>query len=108
MIYWRIPSSFTLVNRQYNVEEMDPDVSDMSKAHGCHSRNKARILVELSGDLEEDFYQHTFLHELFHAMFEAAGKDDLSEDEDLVDLMAALLHQFLQTSSGDLIKESEE
>lgn len=41
---------------------------------------------------------HTFNHELFHAMFTAAGRDKLSADEGFVDLMGMLLTQVQRTA----------
>ena len=69
---------------------------------GAHHRGQARIVLYIDGDAPQQDLEHTFLHELFHALFEAAGRDELSSDESLVDTMGALLHQFMQTAKGNL------
>jgi len=53
--------------------------------------------------LNREYTWHVFLHELFHALFEATGHDKLSEDETLVDGMGGALHQFLESKKGTLI-----
>ena len=40
---------------------------------------------------------HTFYHELTHFLLHYAGRDDLSEDETLVDTIGGLLAQYDQT-----------
>lgn len=97
----RLPTSFQLINRKFSVEAMDADVANIAEVKGTCNSGEGRILVNLDNDNREDV-EHTFYHELFHALFDSAGRPDLSKDEDLVDLMGALLHQYLQTEKGNL------
>jgi len=39
--------------------------------------------------------EHTYLHELVHAILHCMGRDELYKDEAFVDLFAGLLHQSL-------------
>ena len=57
--------------------------------------------VKIKRDQARDRLEHTMCHELFHCLFEAAGREDLSSDEGLVDVMALLLHQYLESQKGE-------
>jgi hypothetical protein len=81
---------------------MDKDTADIARADGAHNQRQARVLIYLEDEVPQEYLEHVFLHELFHAMFETSGHPNLSEDEGLVDSMAALLHQYLQTNKGEL------
>lgn len=100
-----IPETFRLVDRTYTVEEMDTDAADMLRAHGTHNMDQARVLIRLDSENQE-LIMGTFCHELVHALLEAVRRDDLSSDENLVDGLGAVLHQFLQTAEGDLQDET--
>jgi Zn-dependent peptidase ImmA (M78 family) len=60
---------------------------------------EAEILI--SRNLNRDYTEHTFFHELMHALLEAGGSKK-TEDEYFVDSTAGLLHQFMKTKSGTL------
>jgi uncharacterized protein (UPF0305 family) len=84
------------------VEEMNHDIHDISEAWGAHNGDLERIMVYVN-DRKRNHIEHTFLHELIHAILEAAQLNELNKNEDCVDQLAALLHQFLQTAEGSLI-----
>lgn len=46
--------------------------------------------------MSKDVVNATFCHEVMHVMFEAVGRQDLSDNEQLVESMGQVLHQFLQ------------
>lgn len=48
----------------------------------------------------ESHRQQIFCHEFAHALLTLAGRDDLSEDEKLVDTLGHLLQQALTTFEG--------
>lgn len=96
----RIPTSFKLINRTYKIRPMREDVSNASKAIGhCHYDN-ADIEVKLDG--KQELIEHTFYHELTHALLHASTKPKLAKDEKFVDHLAALIHQYEQTKKGEL------
>ena len=45
--------------------------------------------------------EQTYLHEVLHWIFHCAHRYDLGEDEDLIDVLAGLLHQVLVTGKGE-------
>lgn len=100
-----IPTSFKLVNRNYSVEPMDQDTHDVASAKGAHNHSAGRILMYLDGDYPQEDIEHTFLHELFHAILDNMGYSDLSGNEDLVDCLGAAMHQYMQTKKGNLLKK---
>jgi hypothetical protein len=59
----------------------------------------------MPGILNEKCCQQAFLHELMHMLFFYAGQRELYVDEVLVDVMANLLYQFLETREGDALKK---
>lgn len=93
-----VPLEFKLLNRSYSVEHMSEELHRGAEAYGMHWQDKARIEVYVGGP--DEHCEHTFYHELFHALFEAAGKPDLSKDEELVDVLGGLLHQYMTTKRG--------
>lgn len=96
-----IPTSFKLVNRTYTVEKLDPALSEgLSRAGDCNQR---LALIRVAHDSSEDYMHHTFYHELVHAMLDASTNPKLSNNEKLVDSLGALLHQYVQTKTGNLI-----
>ena len=96
----RLPTRFKLLNRTYEVEPIDtPLAKDISK-HGDCDFEEARIRVEVTENAE--LTEHTFFHELVHALLIVSTKPKLTHDEKLVDSIAAALHQYEQTKKGNL------
>lgn len=91
----RIPKRFHLHGYTVNVEVLagkdwpDPD------AHGLYEPDLQRIRLRKAGT---ELLQHTFLHELTHAVLTAMGRRKLNEDEEFVDAFSALLHQALTSA----------
>ena len=48
-------------------------------------------------NLAASVVEHTFYHELAHCLLYYAGRDDLSKDEQLVDIIGGLLAQYEAT-----------
>jgi hypothetical protein len=46
--------------------------------------------------------EHTFCHELTHAILDLIKEDKLSKNEKFVDLFGGALHQALSTMKGEL------
>ncbi len=53
--------------------------------------NYCKGTIELDSDLCEDKKEQVFVHELVHAIFEAAGYEE--QDEDQVNRLGIVLHQ---------------
>lgn len=93
-----IPKTFRLLNRKFSVVPMSDEAQRASETHGVMDLEKGIIQVYPNDNRETT--EHTYLHELVHALLETAGRKDLSEDEALVDLVAAALHHYHQTKKG--------
>ena len=84
----RVPKSFKLMGSRWTVEE----VSDLVALGECH---RDILTIKIRKGLKPAIKETTFYHELFHAMLFSVGLTDHNEEK--VDLMGALMHQFLKT-----------
>lgn len=103
-----IPTQFSLMNRDYKVT---PATTGEQKVMEDYDGEGGSLLglcdyeherIVLAKHRTRQSLEHTFFHELSHAMFEAVGRPDLSEDEALVDALGAALHQYHKTKKGRL------
>lgn len=87
----KLPKQFDLAGQTFKVSVRD----GMTKggAHGLTHYDMGEIWIDANLK-PEDLKAITFYHELFHAMFNTLGKDDLKNDEGLVDAMGNLMWQF--------------
>lgn len=97
-----IPTSFQLGGITYTVVQTDarPEgIKDTCTGHVIYSKGLVEVFNNHTGYKCTDEYKElSFYHELLHAIFTAMGKYDLSDDEELVEGMANLLHQFIKTA----------
>ena len=96
-----IPKTFTLVNRHWTVEELSSDDAETGSMSGDCSSHRARIRIRVDDNAE--YTEHTYLHELVHALLEASTLPKLSKKEAFVDSLAAVLHQYMKTKKGRLL-----
>lgn len=92
-----IPKKFTLVNRTYTVQDMPAEIAE-SRLGDC---NSIEARIRLAKGQPPECLEHTFYHELAHALLDASTKPKLSKKEGFVDSLGALLHQFMQTQKGE-------
>lgn len=91
MKQFKIPKQFDLAGATFQVFIKE----GLSKggAHGQTHYDAAEVWIDK--DLKpEDLKAITFYHELFHAIFATLGKEELKNDEGLVDSMGNLMWQF--------------
>jgi hypothetical protein len=81
---------------------MDEAIAEAGDRHGDCCKEKAQIRLFLDERASEDLTTHTFFHELVHALLYATTKPELSSDEEFVDSLGAVLHQYEQTKKGSL------
>jgi predicted SprT family Zn-dependent metalloprotease len=72
---------------------------------GIADLGKQKIFLQapLAGELNENCCKQAFLHELFHLLLFYSGQRELYDDEVLVDVLATMLMQVLETSTGDAL-----
>jgi len=91
-----IPRRFQLLGHTVTVRVVPPSKWRHGKgAVGTWEPNKYRI--DVLAVQPESHRQQIFCHEFAHALLQLAGRDDLSEDEKLVDQLGHLLQQALTT-----------
>ena len=102
----KIPSSFKLLGQSITVS-IDPNLSNKRDCTGeAHYRTNQILLQDSSGydGRAADKIEHDFCHELVHfLLYYGSGainhelKEPAHKNEELVDLLAGLLHQSLTT-----------
>lgn len=96
-----IPSKFRLFGTTIKVIYADK-ILEETGALGDFNLSSATIrLRRPSKDVPKDMVEHTFCHELVHAMFQMMGREELGKDEELADTLGGLLHQFLVAGKDD-------
>ena len=85
----KVPSSFYLVGCQWTVKYIE----DLSDYGTCDSSIQT---IRLRADMNKNFTEQTFCHELVHAIMFSMGH--ANHDEIFVDAFGALLHQYGRTA----------
>jgi len=82
----------------------DPNIVNSDDARGLWRGRENKIIIH-PGTKEtpfpSDMVEQSFFHELVHAVLEAAELEDISKQENIVDLVGGLLHQALTTAEYD-------
>ena len=90
----RVPRKFKLLSHTIRVKENPAPINDDVYGVALYPKNEIHLFT---GELSDSVAQHTFCHELVHFLFHYAGREDLAEDESLVDLIGGLLAQYEAT-----------
>jgi hypothetical protein len=95
-----VPSQFQLAGHTITVVTVPKSRWKYKNAIALWMPNECRI--ELHGALTGTARQQAFMHEATHALLDVAGySNSLSTDEELVDRLANLLLQMIQTFSSE-------
>jgi hypothetical protein len=95
-----VPASFQLAGHTIRVVTVPKSRWKYKNAVALWMPNECRI--ELHGALHGTARQQAFMHEATHALLDVAGySNTLSMDEELVDRLAHLLMQMIQTFSNE-------
>lgn len=89
-----IPKRFQLLNHTIGIETI-PMAKWKWDAWAYWDHENLKILI-CRGKRSIAF--HSFCHEVVHALFDMAGRHDLSADETLVDTVGGLLAQMMSTA----------
>lgn len=101
----KIPEKFNIGPFKVLVTLRD-NMWEKEKKVGVADIGKQKIILQspMHGCLNGKCCQQAFLHELMHMILFYSGQRELYVDEVLVDVMANLLMQVLETSEGDALK----
>lgn len=101
----KIPKCFYLLGKKINVfTESDKLMNDrklglfIRDLDEIHLASKVTRKGGIIKDLSEQQQEHTFYHELVHAILDTMGEEELSDNEKFVDIFSGLLHQSIKTS----------
>jgi len=75
-------------------------IDDDSSVYG--DTDGGECVIRLKKGLKPETLQHTFYHELVHAMCFTLGLDKLNKDEGKVDALGGALYQYLKSKRGSL------
>ena len=95
----KIPSKFSLGGRTWTVEFVDLIDDDVNV---LGSTDSDQCLIQLKAGLVGELADHTFYHELVHAMFFTMGWSSANKSEGKVDALGNLLYQYLRSKRGSL------
>ena len=94
-----IPKTFELMGQTINVKFVSELLQESDTlGQACYRTGEIKILENSPAyKVTEEKQMRIFLHELMHWIFYKLKKDDLRNDEDLVDMVADLLMQTIKT-----------
>lgn len=93
-----IPKTFRQRNRNVVVKPMTQQLSDELKRHGDFDTESYVIRLAPNG---RETLEHTFFHELAHCLLMGTTKPKLTNNEQFVDSLGAMIHQYMQTQKGE-------
>jgi hypothetical protein len=96
-----IPKRFELGGRTWTVELTANCPGEDDKTYGLCEPVECRIYIKAG--MSQDATQHTFYHELCHALCFTLGWDKLNDDEGKIDALGSLLYQFLKKKKGRVV-----
>jgi hypothetical protein len=94
-----IPTRFRLGGRTWEVKLRDVVDDDVECLGLCDPDD---AIIYLKSGLKHELLQHSFYHELSHAICFTLGWDELNEDEGKIDALAGMLYQYLSTKKRRL------
>jgi predicted SprT family Zn-dependent metalloprotease len=95
----KIPHEFELMGQTIKVKFVNELLQESDTlGQACYRTGEIKILENSPAfKVTKEKQMRVFLHELMHWIFYKLKKDDLCNDEDLVDMVADLLMQTLKT-----------
>lgn len=95
----KIPKRFQLLGYTYRVEIVPEAEWPDDSTYGYCSPQLSKIQIRQQACPEA--MEHTFFHELMHAILGAMSREKLNKDEGFVDTAGGLLHQAMKTAKFD-------
>jgi hypothetical protein len=92
-----IPSSFKLGGRTWDVQYV-PLIDDDPNIYGDCDGSEA--VIRLKSGAKPEVLQHTFYHELSHAICFTLGWKKLNKNEDDIDALGGMYYQYLKSKRG--------
>ena len=96
-----IPTEFELGGRSWSVELVDTIPGETNTTYGLCDSHEATIFIKAG--MSNDATQHTFYHELSHAICFTLGWKALNKNEEKIDALGGVFYQFLKKKKGRLL-----
>lgn len=96
-----VPTSLKLGGRTWELVLVE-DLKDSKGVECLGITHPSKCYIELEANQSAESLEHTYYHELLHAMCMTIGFEKLNRDEDHIDALANMLMQALQTKKGKL------
>ena len=93
-----IPKTFQQRNRKVKVMGMSKSLSEELKRHGDFDTEQYVIRL---APAQRELLESTYFHELAHCILEGTTKPKLSNNEEFVDSLGCMIHQYMQTKRGE-------
>ena len=87
---------FNLAGKQYTVKLVKYDTDNLGLARSAVGEIEVQTHW-LGREIPEEMQVQTAYHEVVHCILEDIGRNDLSNDETLVQTLSALMYQFEQS-----------
>ncbi|MGE5328002.1 MAG: hypothetical protein ACM3KR_00640 [Deltaproteobacteria bacterium] len=97
----KIPDKVKIGGQTLDVKRVDKVQDDNRNTDGLIIYGKD--LIEIRDDLQGDYADFVFLHELFHGIYEHCG---FEQNENEIDRLARALHMVIK-DNPDIFKEGE-
>ena len=88
--------SFSLGGKRYKVVKERHNTTNLGSALSPVNQIVVQELWE-GRQVPEESQEQNAIHEVIHCIFHEIGRSDLSDDEQLVQSIALLMHQFFRT-----------
>lgn len=95
-----IPNEIKLGWRKYKIQHVK-NLKDEEGQELYGQIDYNNKIIKLEESLTEDFKKVVFIHEVFHGIFNSMGRNDLKDDENLIDGLSERIYELLK----DNIKE---
>ena len=89
--------SFALGAKKYRVVKKNHNSTNLGRALSPLGKIEIQTLYD-GEEIPDDSQMQTLVHEVVHCIFDDVGRVDLNSDEGLVQSVALLFHQFMETA----------
>lgn len=101
----KIPARVKIAGKTYRIRYDDDERLPDRDIKGCVDYATGTITlskVDTGSACSREDIEQTYLHEIWHAIWDALGESGMRKDERRADSFCSLLHQVLNSGTGEL------